>query len=234
MSEWRILIEPPRSAREHMTRDEALALEGMPTVRLFVWDPPAVSLGFKQMAPDWCEAWRWRGAGLECVERPTGGGIALHGSDVCCSVVVPREMGLKLEPLMRAVCQSAVELCKSYGVTARLLLEDDAKERITYCLIQRSAYAVYSGERKLAGFALRRYPGSWLIQGSLLVQPLPRALTDAMPAIVIEQLNQQAVSLSEAAGTPISFSNVTHRWAEGFSTWWNGIVADVELVSDAV
>src|SRR3989338_8978996 len=116
------LADHARSAAEHMALDEGLALQAEPSVRVFTWSPPAISLGFKQQPPGWLEETRWRNAGLELVERPTGGGIAFHGSDVSISVVAPLRPGVSPHALVSAVCESAVRLCGTYGLEATSVL----------------------------------------------------------------------------------------------------------------
>ena len=222
MNAWRLLIDTQRSAAEQMAVDERLASDAIPTARFFRWDPPAISLGWKQLSPEWA-------AGLDVVERPTGGGIAFHGSDVSWSVVLPRTHILSLHALMKTVCDSAMRVCASYGVPAETLVDCPGPQRITYCLTQPSAYAVLIGEQKVAGAALRRYPASWLIQGSLLVRPLPEQLRCALPAVVAAQLDQQAISLEQAAGHPLNEQQVIDRWAANWSAWWDASLKPMEV-----
>jgi len=215
MNAQRLLVDEPNlSAAAHMILDERLALEAKPTVRCFTWDPPAISLGFKQEPPVWLAGPSWRSGGLEVVERPTGGGIAFHGSDVSISIVVPRQSCPPISSLMRVVCESAVRLCGTYGLEATPVLTVPQAERVDYCLTQRSPYAVFLAGRKVAGFALRRFPRSWLVQGSLLVRPLPAALTGALPQDVRDQLAKRAVALSEASGNWADEGDVVQRWME--------------------
>lgn len=221
MGEWTLLIDHARSAAEQMAADERLAQRAPLTARFFGWQPAAISLGWKQPWPEWLEPDAWRGAGLEWVERPTGGGIAFHGSDVSVAVVVPRARGVSLALLMRAVCQSAVRLCTSYGIEASALLEAPSHGRIAYCLTQHSPYAVLVDGRKIAGFALRRYPASWLIQGSLLINPLPDVLQRALPLSVGEAIRRHAVPLSVASGASLDEANVMRRWAAHWTSWWD-------------
>lgn len=211
--DWRVLLGGASSAQAQMALDERLAGESVPTVRVFTWNPPAISLGWKQPVPAWLDPAAWRDAGLEWVERPTGGGIAVHGSDVSISVIVPRTRRDSLETLMRTVCESAVTLCRELGVAAHAVLECSGRERIQYCLADTSPYAVMIGTRKVAGFALRRYPSAWLIQGSLLVQPIPTRLAEQMPAGVIARLSARACALSDATAESFSAADVAERWA---------------------
>ena len=228
---WRVIIGGARSAAEQMARDESLAQEIIPTVRLFTWQPPALSLGFKQVPPRWLDRaaldLRW-----ELIKRPTGGGIAVHGSDVSVTVVMPRAVRISLETLMRTVCRSAVRLCDTYGVAARSLLHVPATERVTYCLAEPSSYAVTSGGRKLAGFALRRYPKTWLIQGSMLVRPLPGVLRDALPPEALRQLAGRATPLAGLAKAPVSEADAARRWAAHWSEWWEtALVEELSVVT---
>lgn len=201
------------SAAEQMALDERLALEAQANVRVFTWNLPAISLGLKQTVPDWLDRVRWQAAGLELVERPTGGGIAFHGSDVSISVVVPRHPGVSPHALVSAVCGSTARLCRAYGLEATAELVSSQTARVTYCLTQSSPYAVFICGRKVAGFALRRFPNSWLVQGSLLVKSLPAALAGALPQDVRDRLTERAVSLSEASGKWMDEVEVAQRWA---------------------
>lgn len=232
MPVWRILRQSAASAREQMAVDERLAQEAMLTVRFFRWAPPAVSLGMKQAIPSWLEASSRRRNGLEVVRRPTGGGIALHGSDLSLSVVVPRALGVPLQALMRAACQSGLALCRYYGVEATAYL-DRTPARVTHCLAETSSYAVMVEGWKVAGFAIRRYAQTWLIQGSLLVRPLPSALVDALPAELVGLLRSRAMALSDVAESPsLDMADVERQWAERWSEWWEeALVEELEALA---
>ena len=222
MDQWRIVVDEPRSGAQHMALDVRLAQEGRWAVRFFTWHP-GMSLGWKQPTPDWFDADAWRAAGLDVVERPTGGGIAFHGSDVSVSIVVPRSAGQSVAELLGAVCQSAARLCETYGLEAVCACRDRHTERITYCLTEPSPYAVFlDGRKKVAGFALRRYPESWLIQGSLLVNPIPGKLTGALPSDVVQSLRERAISLSQHTIT--REQEVMERWADHWTVWWEGVL----------
>jgi len=96
--------------------------------------------------------------------------------------------------------------------------------RITYCLTETSPYAVMIAQRKVAGFALRRYPESWLIQGSLLVRPFPEAMERALPAEVVESVRRRAVSLAEASGALLTEAAVAQRWLDHWALWWEELL----------
>ena len=216
MNPWRRLLGGATTASGHMTLDRRLADEAALTVRLFTWARPAVTWGWRQTAP----AWLAQADTVEQAERPTGGGVAVHGSDVAVAVIVPRVLALPLSAIMAGVCGSAVRLCRALGVDASAQLDVPCGRRIQYCLTDVSPYAVTAGGRKLAGFAIRRLRESWLVQGSVLLAPLPEELLRPMPADVRRQLAAHAVSVSDAAGRPVTPGEALACWRDGWSGWW--------------
>ena len=52
-----------------------------PTLRLYSWSPPALSLGRGQEAASSCDPSFLREAGIDLVRRPTGGRAVLHDAE---------------------------------------------------------------------------------------------------------------------------------------------------------
>jgi lipoate-protein ligase A len=188
-----------QTGAEHMALDDRLAAEGRPAVRWFTWSRPAMSLGFRQAAPGWTAGWAAAHGAPELVERPTGGGIAFHGTDLSVALVAPRA-GIDPHAVLTQACEHAARLCRRYGIEPDVVVDAPGGSRVTYCLLEPSPYAVFIGSRKVAGFALRRYPESWLVQGSMLINPVTDALARWIPAEALEGLRRRAIPLSEAAG----------------------------------
>jgi lipoyl(octanoyl) transferase len=67
---------------------EATAADGTPRVRLYRWDPPALSLGRFQPDDD-VDGVACARFGVEIVRRPTGGRALLHGGDLTYAVTLP-------------------------------------------------------------------------------------------------------------------------------------------------
>ena len=76
--DWSIEEAFDRSGAEHMSRDEALARELLadplrPSIlRLYSWQPHAVSLGYQQ-STDAVDSVACAKHGIDVVRRPTGG-----------------------------------------------------------------------------------------------------------------------------------------------------------------
>lgn len=88
---WRLIQQGPASGGWNMGIDEALlatAIAGTPTLRLYSWDGPWLSLGYAQPCSDALER-RCREAGVGLVRRATGGRAVLHGGDLSYSIAAP-------------------------------------------------------------------------------------------------------------------------------------------------
>ncbi len=90
---WRLIISPPAHGSWNMAVDEAI-LEAVssdqapPTLRLYAWDPPCLSLGYAQSCADADFAALAR-YGWELVRRPTGGRAILHTDELTYAVIAP-------------------------------------------------------------------------------------------------------------------------------------------------
>ncbi len=83
---WRFLPFSYASGAENMAVDETilnsyLAGDALPTLRLYGFAPPAVSLGYAQKMSA-TDVNQLQKHGLEVVRRPTGGRAVLHSNDL--------------------------------------------------------------------------------------------------------------------------------------------------------
>src|SRR5512137_950 len=94
-NEWRLIYDPPADGAWNMAVDEALLEEtaagrSLPTLRLYAWEPPTLSLGFAQPAAD-ADRGALRRLGWGLVRRPTGGRAILHTDELTYSIIGPPE-----------------------------------------------------------------------------------------------------------------------------------------------
>lgn len=87
---WRVIRDPPLPGHVNMARDHALALslgtdEG--ALRLYRWDPPAVSFGRNEPAAGLYSEDAAAAEGVSFVRRPTGGRAVLHHKELTYSLV---------------------------------------------------------------------------------------------------------------------------------------------------
>lgn len=217
---WRFMAIDGRSAAEQMAIDEALARQGEATLRLFRWSRPALSLGYRQPRPAWIDPERWAAHGVELVERPTGGGIAVHGTDLSCSVVAAHRDVPDVRGLMDLICESVAQGLRGLGIPVRRIAEADRASRIQWCLTEESPYALMVGAKKICGFAIRRYAATWLVQGSMLVWPLSPAIERALPRDVAEAFGAKATAIQHAAVRKIFDDELTASIAHAWRGVW--------------
>ena len=92
-AEWRLLLEQePRAGAWNMALDEAImdaVAEGAapPTLRLYQWAPPCLSLGRRQPLAG-VDLAQLRADGCESVRRATGGWSILHTDELTYSVAL--------------------------------------------------------------------------------------------------------------------------------------------------
>lgn len=159
-----------------MAVDEAL-LESIghgdspPTLRLYAWEPPCLSLGSAQPYSD-IDLGRLRERGWEMVRRPTGGRAILHTDELTYSVITGPD-----EPLMAgSVLESYGRIAAALLEAARLLglapvmkevaeAEHDTANPV--CFEVQSSSEITVGGKKLIGSAQARRREGILQHGSL-------------------------------------------------------------------
>lgn len=232
-------------ASKNMETDERLALglaagEGMPTVRVYAWQPWAVSLGWNQSL-DEIETDRARGDGLDIIRRPTGGRAVLHATELTYSVVMEagdRNVG----ELYRMISEGLLRGIRNLGVDARLeargeTVSRDRDGRSAACFVATARSEIVVAGRKLVGSAQRRYgvPGRSdvvLQHGSLLLDDDHLRIVDylRMPEdrkeALREELMRRSTDVAAVLGRPVSFAEAADAVRRGFEEAWGVTFGD--------
>ncbi|NRA97525.1 MAG: lipoate--protein ligase family protein [Planctomycetes bacterium] len=158
----------------------------MPTLRLYGWDPPAVSLG--RFQPGRAALGGLLNAGLPVVRRITGGGAIVHWHELTYSVTLPDE-----HPLVRCSTRESYaalhapikEALAALGVDASTRQESSEGPDPVLCFHRVTALDLVVGELKLVGSAQRRTQGRVLQHGSIVLAANPlQPGTAALDAIL--------------------------------------------------
>lgn len=226
---WRVLVTPPAPGPWNMAVDEAIAeahAAGLvpPTLRLYGWAPPALSLGYFQPLADVDEQACER-AGVDIVRRLTGGRAILHDQELTYSVVL-REQWLpgSVTAVYRALAAALVRGLSRLGDGIRLQPERRAREAAATaaCFDRPASYEVTAKGRKLAGSAQTRKHGCILQHGSIPLMLETAAIFQLLRLPPAEQERQaahlagQAISLTEAVGRELSWSEAAAALAAGW------------------
>lgn len=213
-STWRLIKSQPESGAWNMALDEAI-LESvgkgatLPTLRLYAWKPPCLSLGYAQPYHEVDHA-HLQQFGWDCVRRPTGGRAILHTDELTYSVTGPQDeprlTGGVLESYRR-LSQALLMALHLLGVPAEArenpLLNQNiqtpsqagqntsATSPKPICFEVPSNYEITVDGKKLIGSAQARRKEGVLQHGSL---PLCGDLTRITQALVYESEEKRSIA----------------------------------------
>lgn len=202
---WRLIRSGAGSPTWNMGCDQALlaADDSRPLLRLYAWDPPALSLGWFQPLGPFVELARREGLAL--VRRPTGGGAIHHDRELTfCIVASPGCGGYPADVvgayewvhgiIRGALAELGAEL-SFRGVGAPLSVRPQGA---TLCFEDTTALDLIDARgRKVVGSAQRRRGGRVLHHGSI-----PLTLPGLSPGSgALDLACGRAVGWDEAAET---------------------------------
>jgi lipoate-protein ligase A len=213
MNQWRLVDGEPLPGRLNMALDEALLRlhergESPPTLRLYRWSPPAVSLGYFQRRHG-LDLEACRRLGLEVVRRPTGGRAVLHLNELTYAVVAGAAEGMPSSPpaAYRLLCEGLLAGLRLLGVGAGLGREAAKPPQPEVCFLRQTGADIVHRGRKLVGSA-QTWRGSSLLQhGSIVLEPQAEALA-ALFGAAKDELGARLTSLSEILGRGIEAGEV--------------------------
>jgi len=156
---------------------DSVAAGGPPVLRLYVWDPPALSLGRFQPDDD-ADADACIRLGVEVVRRPTGGRALLHGGDLTYAVALPEPPGPAgtVDAVYRRLAGALIAGLARLGVGAAVARHDGPAGPV--CMATQQGADLRVGERKVCGSAQVRRRGVVLQHGSVLLRRLAFDETD--------------------------------------------------------
>jgi lipoate-protein ligase A len=233
---WRLLIDEPSSGAENMAVDEAILqarAEGHvePTLRLYRWQPPTVSLGRFQGLDERIDVATIRERGYGLVRRPTGGRAILHSDELTYSVIVKQtdiEGGHALMSSYRRISQGIEAGLAFLGLEAGMGDGRDAsrttdKALPTICFAKAARCDLVSAGRKVVGSAQTRTRGCILQHGSIpltidldeLLAVFPGGTSEGGPERR-ERLARAAIGVAELLGRSVSFGELAAAIRAGF------------------
>ncbi|MEB3328135.1 MAG: lipoate--protein ligase family protein [Candidatus Sericytochromatia bacterium] len=173
---WRLVWTPPAAGAWNMALDEALLeahRQGLspPTLRLYGWAKPTISLGYAQRLTP-AELGAWRAAGAAVVRRPTGGRAVVHAGDLTYSIVttgLPPGVMASYRVLSEALAAGLARL----GVAPCLAPGSAPPGRSVACFASTTPADLGVGGLKLVGSAQVRRHGAVLQHGCLYLRRTP-------------------------------------------------------------
>ena len=176
-TEWRLIDSGPGDAFFNMALDEAIATEvrrgtAPPTLRLYCWNRPSLTLGCFQRTADINIAY-CRSQDIPIVRRPTGGRAILHGEELTYSFSIKTDRG----PFSHGLLDSYKKISTALSIAFRKVgVAAEPKEkrekgrvlgRSPFCFQSSSYGELLIDNKKLVGSAQKRWSDGLLQQGSI-------------------------------------------------------------------
>lgn len=235
---WRFIDTGPADAAANMAIDEAIMLahgagEAPPTLRVYGWRPPAVSIGYFQRATDEIDVAECRRLGIDVVRRLTGGRAVLHDAELTYSLVISAAdpaVPQTITASYRYFSEGLLAALAKLGVAAQMSMPRAAYgQRVkasggsAACFDAPSHYEIIHQGRKLVGSAQVRKNGVILQHGSILL-----SFNAGLVAAVLQQpsaelrqamagmLAAKATSLEEILGRAVTWREAADALAAAF------------------
>lgn len=173
---WRIINSGYCRAFYNMALDEAIAIsvrkgDSPPTLRLYTWDKPSVSIGcfqkIRDVSIEYCNA-----RGIPIVRRPTGGRAILHNKELTYSFSVKTDNGLFSEGLFdsyKKISNAFYLALTKVGFSPEVNMKRKT-QNFSYsslCFQSTSYGEITVNGRKIIGSAQKRWSDGLLQQGSI-------------------------------------------------------------------
>ena len=233
MDAWRLLTTPAARGMWNMALDEAILEsvgrgESLPTLRLYAWEPPCLSLGYAQPVSD-VDLARLQARGWDLVRRPTGGRAILHTDELTYSIAAPssdpRVAGSLLESYNR-LARALVEALRSLGVPVEVHERAEVanvQNTNPVCFEVPSTYEITVGGKKLVGSAQARRKEGVLQHGTLPLSGDLGRIVDALAypdeqsrQRAAERLLARATTVESALGRPVSWDQAARAFISAF------------------
>ncbi len=248
---WRLIHSPPAPGAWNMAVDEAILTavgdgDSPPTLRLYDWSPPCLSLGYGQRFRD-VDLPRLAARQWDVVRRPTGGRAILHVDELTYAVIAPLD-----HPLMRGdIRQSYQRLSRGLLAFLEILSVPADAQPITLngggtefrrsrsappaqdegpvCFEIPANWEITANGKKLVGSAQMRRHNAVLQHGTIPLYGDLARITEAL-AFEDESARQEAAArLLERAATVESVLGRRVGWEEAAGAFEQGLAQSLGL-----
>ena len=211
----------------------------LPTLRLYAWFPPCLSLGYSQPFSD-IDLNRLNSRGWDVVRRPTGGRAILHTDELTYAVIGPKTDPRLAGGLMdsyRQISTALYQALTSLNLPAEIHAgKNPLAHEQPVCFENPSDFEITVNGKKIIGSAQARKESAILQHGSL---PLKGDLTRITEVLVYssnaeriyagELLLEKAANVSSVLGQEVSWETAAQAIQEAFRETLNLDLVEEEL-----
>ena len=228
MKAWRLIISEPADGATNMALDEALMVGAVstPTLRLYSWAPPCLSIGYSQKATADLDLEACARQEIGLVRRPSGGGAILHDQDITYCLAAPEShqaVSGSIVESYRKISEGLVAGLASLGLACQIASGEARRGWSAACFDAASAYELLVEGKKLVGSAQFRRDGVVLQHGSIPLSTDPSRILEFLhlppdddSGSRTRRFLSRAISLDEALNRVVSFDDACQALVEGF------------------
>jgi len=191
---WRSLNTGFLTGYENMAIDEAIFIscqggKAPPTIRVYGWTPPAISLGYFQKAENAVDLEACKRRGVDVVRRLSGGRSVLHHRELTYSIIC-REgtppLGSSVLETYKTISECLIITLRGLGLDVQWVASREKqtaaqeKDKTVSCFSSPSWYEITVEGKKICGSAQKRGNGVLLQHGSLLIEYDPELLAEVL------------------------------------------------------
>ena len=246
--QWQFLNSGFHPGQYNMWLDELLAKgllmnESLPTLRLYGWNPHAISLGYNQHRNDFDEA-RCAAHGIDIVRRPTGGRAILHAEELTYCVTMyshGKNIADSYCEISRALL-SGLHLLGAdveYASTQSNFPQLYRSQTSLPCFASSTRYEIQYRGKKLVGSAQRRFMSSKgnevvLQHGSVLLGPAHKRLpefvqteSEEVRILLRQSLETKTTELDSVLRRKVTFDEAVAALKKGFERTLNIVFTEI-------
>ena len=224
--ELRVVFDEKYKAFWNMALDESLLMHLKdigPTLRLYGWNPAAISIGYFQSLDEEVNVEKVREMGVDLVRRITGGGAVYHKWELTYSIVLPPPKG-KILDSYKLIERGLIESFKILGIEAKYSGINDIEVQ----------------GKKISGNAQTRKYGGLLQHGTILMDvnveemfSLLKVPKEKLKDKMIKSVKERVTSLN-ALGIDVDFQELQNIVAEGFKKAFNARLYEEKLREEII
>jgi len=231
--DWRWIPDGHHPAQRNMDRDAAMLEdcgEGRipPTVRIYGWSHPAITIGYSQNAEEELDLERCRELDIPVVRRPTGGRALLHHREVTYAVVAPVSLppfNRGLKATFGAVSEALLAGLHALGVQGKTNSgqQRSRSARSPACFASLNHCEITVDGKKLVGSAQKRTAKAFLQHGSLILESDHALFTSLLKfdnenerRSIQQRLTESTTALNRISDRKFSFEEISAALQEGF------------------
>jgi len=217
---FRFLSTGFRDGYYNMGLDEALLesvaghgeeASGLPALRFYGWNPPAVSIGYFQGLEEEVDIEKAGELGFDLVRRISGGGAVLHRSELTYSIIMDLDHPLAVK-----------DLSESYRILCRGLIRGFAHLGVK--TVFSGINDILAGGKKISGNAQSRRMNCLLQHGTVLLDndvetmfEVLKVPEEKLKGKLISEVKERVTSLRSVLGREVPFEEAEAAFVRGFA-----------------